>query len=424
MKTGPRWKMNSLVLREKTLVPRMSAGIMSGVPWMRRKSRARKRARVLTVMVLATPGTPSTRAWPPQRKVRMACSINLGLAGDDSAELGLPLFEDREDGADFAVVFDDLGHAIPCFPETLLRGLRIDFAQRCDVVVEATDLGEGRSGTGIIVIRLTRGFEVGGEHGGIAGESGFDGGGDGSRAGAEGFRGQTSFVREKLGETTLSGGDGDAAGSGFGVESTHGLDEFERRSARRLHERAMRATAAGEAEEEQRGDAAGLHDDAGERGSVGGGPGTDVHAVHELIEVDGAIGTADAGEEQTQVAVVEQAEVGERRGGGPPDDFAAAPRIRDDDGSVATELRDANGGIVAIPVNGSGHFQFAGASEGAGAFGAGEAEVGVHAIGGDDLRIGKEDGDGRAGGDDAAAAVEEIDERLLAVFVGERGEVG
>src|SRR5277367_2384310 len=75
VKTGPLWKLKSLVLSEKTLVPRMSAGIISGVPWTRRKSSDRKRARVFTVSVLATPGTPSTSAWPPQSRVSRAWSI-------------------------------------------------------------------------------------------------------------------------------------------------------------------------------------------------------------------------------------------------------------------------------------------------------------------------------------------------------------
>ena len=56
----------------------------------------------------------------------------------------------------------------------------------------------------------------------------------------------------------------------------------------------MRSTAAGETEEEERDDAASLRDDAGEWGSVGGGPGACIDAVHVLIEVDGAIAAADA----------------------------------------------------------------------------------------------------------------------------------
>jgi hypothetical protein len=44
----------------------------------------------------------------------------LGLAGDDFAEFGLPFFEDGEDGADFAVAFDSFRHAFP-----FCGGLRI-----------------------------------------------------------------------------------------------------------------------------------------------------------------------------------------------------------------------------------------------------------------------------------------------------------
>jgi hypothetical protein len=93
--------------------------------------------------------------------------------------------------------------------------------------------------------------------------------------------------------------------------------------------------------------------------------------VHVFIEIDGAICAAEAGEEQAQIAVLMEAEVGERSGRGPPDDFAVAGGVGDDDGSVAAGLLDADGGIVATPANGSGHFELAGASEGAGAFGGG-----------------------------------------------------
>ncbi len=62
----------------------------------------------------------------------------------------------------------------------------------------------------------------------------------------------------------------------------------------------------------------------GERRAVRGGPGAGVDAMHEFVEVDGAAGVADTGEEQPQIAIVMQAHVRERRGGGPPDDFALA----------------------------------------------------------------------------------------------------
>src|SRR5688572_12918118 len=45
-------------------VPTRSAGTRSGVNWMRRNDPRTVRASVLTVSVLASPGTPSTSRWP------------------------------------------------------------------------------------------------------------------------------------------------------------------------------------------------------------------------------------------------------------------------------------------------------------------------------------------------------------------------
>ena len=47
-----------------TSVPVMSAGIRSGVNWMRLNDRFSVRASVLIISVLARPGTPSSRQWP------------------------------------------------------------------------------------------------------------------------------------------------------------------------------------------------------------------------------------------------------------------------------------------------------------------------------------------------------------------------
>ena len=48
----------------------------SGVNWMRLKEPPRTSARVLMVSVLASPGTPSSRMWPPaKRPTRMRSSI-------------------------------------------------------------------------------------------------------------------------------------------------------------------------------------------------------------------------------------------------------------------------------------------------------------------------------------------------------------
>ena len=63
--TGPLTRLNALRWKSKMFVPVMSAGMRSGVNWMRLESVPRTCARVRTNKVLATPGTPSMRAcWP------------------------------------------------------------------------------------------------------------------------------------------------------------------------------------------------------------------------------------------------------------------------------------------------------------------------------------------------------------------------
>ncbi len=49
-------------------VPTTSAGSRSGVNWMRENSAATVLQMVLTVSVLARPGTPSSSTWPPVSK--------------------------------------------------------------------------------------------------------------------------------------------------------------------------------------------------------------------------------------------------------------------------------------------------------------------------------------------------------------------
>ena len=53
----------------------MSAGIRSGVNWMRLNDRSRLRASVLTSSVLASPGTPSSRQWPRLNRLMSSSSI-------------------------------------------------------------------------------------------------------------------------------------------------------------------------------------------------------------------------------------------------------------------------------------------------------------------------------------------------------------
>ncbi len=52
----------------------MSAGIRSGVHWMRLSSSPRIVPSVSTSLVLASPGTPINSAWPPDKSVIKACS--------------------------------------------------------------------------------------------------------------------------------------------------------------------------------------------------------------------------------------------------------------------------------------------------------------------------------------------------------------
>ena len=53
----------------------MSAGIKSGVNWMRLNDRFSVSARVRTINVLASPGTPCSRQCPPANMPMSSCSI-------------------------------------------------------------------------------------------------------------------------------------------------------------------------------------------------------------------------------------------------------------------------------------------------------------------------------------------------------------
>ena len=68
-------------------VPRMSAGIRSGVNWMRLKERSSTSPSVRTSSVLPRPGTPSSSTCPP-REQRDERALDDGvLADDDFADL-------------------------------------------------------------------------------------------------------------------------------------------------------------------------------------------------------------------------------------------------------------------------------------------------------------------------------------------------
>ena len=78
MKIGPSTKRNSrrpLSSSSSTFVPVMSEGIRSGVNWMRLKGMSRILARVLTIRVLASPGTPTSRQWPRVKMAAKICSM-------------------------------------------------------------------------------------------------------------------------------------------------------------------------------------------------------------------------------------------------------------------------------------------------------------------------------------------------------------
>ena len=58
-----------------TCVPVMSDGIRSGVNWIRLKDTSKMSAKVLTISVLARPGTPSSRQCPRVKIAANICSI-------------------------------------------------------------------------------------------------------------------------------------------------------------------------------------------------------------------------------------------------------------------------------------------------------------------------------------------------------------
>src|SRR5437867_3218873 len=68
--TGPGWKRNCRVPPSSTrmFVPVMSAGMRSGVNWIRLNVQSMTSAIVRTSIVLPSPGTPSRSAWPFARR--------------------------------------------------------------------------------------------------------------------------------------------------------------------------------------------------------------------------------------------------------------------------------------------------------------------------------------------------------------------
>src|SRR5690606_27477271 len=79
------------VWKLKMLEPRMSPGIRSGVNWMRPNSSDRVRAKLWASRVLAVPGGPSSRMWPPQnRAVSIRSTEVLAVPGGPSSRMWPP----------------------------------------------------------------------------------------------------------------------------------------------------------------------------------------------------------------------------------------------------------------------------------------------------------------------------------------------
>ena len=72
-----------------TLVPMMSAGIRSGVNWMRLNEQSMTSASVRTSIVLPSPGTPSSSAWPLAMQADQRLADEFVLADDDLLDLAL-----------------------------------------------------------------------------------------------------------------------------------------------------------------------------------------------------------------------------------------------------------------------------------------------------------------------------------------------
>ena len=70
-------------------MPVMSAGIRSGVNWIRLNEQSMTSAIVRTSIVLPSPGTPSSSAWPLASRQVSVWRTSSRLADDDPADLAL-----------------------------------------------------------------------------------------------------------------------------------------------------------------------------------------------------------------------------------------------------------------------------------------------------------------------------------------------
>ena len=70
------------------MLPTMSAGMRSGVNWMREYLSCSARASVRSSVVLPSPGTPSSSTWPPDEQADEHAFDDVVLADDDFADFG------------------------------------------------------------------------------------------------------------------------------------------------------------------------------------------------------------------------------------------------------------------------------------------------------------------------------------------------
>ena len=116
------------------VVPTMSAGIRSGVNWMRLKRSDSTSPSVRTSSVLPRPGTPSSRMWPPGEERQQHLVHGLVLTDDDLAQLVFDLPRPRHEvgdsrAIDLGVLERQVGHYWPsssfwkyCFTRSLTAG--------------------------------------------------------------------------------------------------------------------------------------------------------------------------------------------------------------------------------------------------------------------------------------------------------------
>ena len=105
-KSGPRsntsWGPWSAPSTSAT-VPVMSAGIRSGVNWMRLWLMPSAPANARTMLVLPRPGTPSSRAWPPEDQADQHAADRLALSHDRGAHALLDRLGDGAEGGSGAL---------------------------------------------------------------------------------------------------------------------------------------------------------------------------------------------------------------------------------------------------------------------------------------------------------------------------------